>query len=238
MGVSKERLDKLLSNLGYCTRNELRKQLHRVNINGQPARKVDEKATAAEVTWDGQAVDPDPLWILLHKPAGVTCSHRDVGELVFEMFPDRYLLRKPALSTVGRLDRDTTGALLLTTDGAALHRLTSPRSQVDKVYRVELAAPPTAAALEKVRAGGWLLPDDDKPLLPCAVEVLGPNRVEMTLHEGRYHQVKRMWTALGNQVESLHRARFGPLGVEDLAAGEYRLLNEAEIVSLQQSVHS
>jgi 16S rRNA pseudouridine516 synthase len=230
--MPKERLDKLLSNLGYCTRSELRKALDRVEVNGQPALKADQKVEWTEVTWDGEPVDPDPLWILLHKPEGVTCSHRDVGRLVFEMFPERYLMRKPALSTVGRLDRDTTGVLLLTTDGAALHRLTSPRSQVDKVYRVDLTDPPSPQQLEQLRQGGGLLEDDDKPLLPCVIQVTGERRVQMTLHEGRYHQVKRMWTSVGNAVEGLHRQRFHRFEVGHLAPGEYRLLKSEETQDL------
>ena len=230
--MPKERLDKLLSNLGYCTRSELRKNLDLVTVLGEPARKVDQKAEWFEVCWDGEPIDPDPLWILLHKPEGVTCSHKDVGRLVFEVFPDRYMQRKPALSTVGRLDRDTTGVLLLTTDGAALHRLTSPRSQVDKVYRVDLVDEPDQKQLEKLRAGGGLLEDDDKPLLPCNIEVTGPRQVLMTLHEGRYHQVKRMWASVGNQVDKLHRQRFHRFETGELEAGQYRLLTPEETADL------
>jgi len=230
--MPKERLDKMLSNLGYCSRSELRKNLSRVAVNGTVPRKADEKAEWFEVTWDGEPVDPDPLWILLHKPEGVTCSHKDVGRLVFEMFPERYLMRKPALSTVGRLDRDTTGVLLLTTDGGALHRLTSPKSQVDKVYRVDLEDAPEEIHLKQLRQGGGMLEDDDKPLLPCAVEKTGERQVTMTLHEGRYHQVKRMWAALGNPVEKLHRTRFHRFEVDDLAEGTYRLLTAEESADL------
>lgn len=230
--MPKERLDKLLSNLGYCTRNELRKNLDRVTVLGEPARKADQKAEWFEVCWDDEPVDPDPLWILLYKPEGVTCSHKDVGSLVFDVFPDRYLTRKPALNTVGRLDRDTTGVLLLTTDGAALHRLTSPRSQTDKVYRVDLVDPPSNEQLEKLRTGGTLLEGEDKPLLPCVIESTGPQQVMMTLHEGRYHQVKRMWLAVGNEVEKLHRQRFHRFETGDLAPGEYRLLSPEESADL------
>ena len=230
--MPKERLDKMLSNLGYCSRSDVRRQLHRVKVAGQPALKSDQKADWTEISWDDEPVDPDPLWILLHKPEGVTCSHKDVGKLVFEMFPQRYLMRKPALSCVGRLDKDTTGALLLTTDGPALHRLTSPKSLVDKVYRVLLAEQPNPAHLEQIRQGGGLLEDDDKPLLPCQVEVVGERQVEMILHEGRYHQVKRMWLALGNSVEALHRVRFSRFDVKGLAEGEYRLLTPEEVSGL------
>lgn len=230
--MPKERLDKLLSNLGYCTRGEVRKNMDRITVCGEPARKFDQKVEWSEVTWDDEPVDPDLLWILLHKPEGMTCSHKDVGELVFELFPERYLMRKPALSTVGRLDRDTTGVLLLTTDGTALHRLTSPRSQIDKVYRVDLSDEPGPEQLERLRQGGVMLDNDDKPLLPCAIEVTGPRQVSMTLHEGRYHQVKRMWAAVGNHVDKLHRSRFHHFEVGELAPGEYRLLSQEEITSL------
>ena len=230
--MPKERLDKMLSNLGYCTRSELRKNLSRLTVNGQVPKKPDEKAEWFEVCWDGQPVDPDPLWILLHKPEGVTCSHKDVGRLVFELFPDRYLMRKPALSTVGRLDRDTTGVLLLTTDGGALHRLTSPKSQTDKVYRVDLTEAPEEIHLQQLRQGGGKLEGEDKPLLPCAVEKTGERQVKMILHEGRYHQVKRMWEALGNPVEKLHRTRFHTFEVGDLEEGAYRLLSSEETANL------
>ena len=140
--MSTERLDRLISRLGYCTRSELKRYLGEVTVDGERPRRSDVKVTASQVRWQGEPMDPDPLWILLHKPEGVTCSHKDVGRLVFEMFPERYLNRRPGLSTVGRLDKDTTGILLLTTDGAALHRLTSPRHQVDKVYVVDLENEP------------------------------------------------------------------------------------------------
>lgn len=230
--MPKERLDKILSNLGYCSRSQLRKQLERVKVAGQPALKPDQKADWSEVTWDDQPLDPDPLWILLHKPAGLTCSHRDAGPLIYELFPERYLARKPALSSVGRLDRDTTGVLLFTTDGGALHRLTSPRSQIDKVYRAELTRQPSESELERIRAGGWTLEGDDKPLMPCQVQMTGPLTVELVLQEGRYHQVKRMWSALDNPVTSLHRERFGPFGTGDLQPGQYRLLNPEEVAPL------
>lgn len=230
--MPKERLDKILSNLGYCSRSQLRKQLDRVKVAGEPAQKPDQKAEWSDLTWDDQPLDPDPLWILLNKPAGLTCSHRDAGPLVYEIFPERYLARKPALSSVGRLDRDTTGVLLFTTDGGALHRMTSPRSQIDKVYRAELTRQPGESELDRVRAGGWTLEGDDKPLLPCQAQIIGPLTVELVLQEGRYHQVKRMWSALDNPVISLHRERFGPFVCGELKAGEYRLLKPEEVAGL------
>jgi 16S rRNA pseudouridine516 synthase len=223
-----ERLDKLISRLGYCTRNELRKHLDLVTVDGEPAKKADQKVEHRQVRWEGEPLDPDPLWVLLHKPAGYTCSTKDPGELVFDLLPERWMFRRPQLSTVGRLDKDSSGVLLLTDDGQALHRLTSPKSGIDKVYEVTLALPATARDCERLAAGGLMLEDETKPLLPCEVELVGEHNVIMVLHEGRYHQVKRMWAALGNEVVRLHRSRFGKWRVDDLEPGEYKLL-EPEI---------
>lgn len=221
--MAKERLDRMLSRLGYCSRSQLRGLLDLVTVDGEPAHSSDQKAEADQVRWEGQRLDPDPLWILLHKPAGYTCSHRDDGELIFDLFPERFQARRPVLSTVGRLDKDTTGVLLLTTDGQALHRLISPKSQTEKVYEVTLLEPPKESDLDKIRQGGWCLVGDPKPLMPCQVEVTGPSQVRMILHEGRYHQVKRCWEEFGNRVEKLHRSRFGEYRVDHLAPGEFEV---------------
>ena len=227
--MSTERLDRLLSRLGYCSRGDLRRQLDRVTVAGEAVRRSDAKVTHAQVCWDGEPLDPDPLWLLLHKPADLTCSHRDLGGLIFELFPERYMQRRPALSSVGRLDKDTTGVLILTTDGPALHRLTSPKSEVEKVYQVGLDSEPDQAVLDRLQQGGMVLEGDDKPLLPCVIRRTGENQVEMVLHEGRYHQVKRMWSALGLEVQTLHRSRFGRFEVGSLEPGEFRLLEPAEV---------
>lgn len=219
-----ERLDKLVSRLGYCTRGELRRHLDLVTIDGEPAKKADQKVVHAQVRWEGEPLDPDPLWVLLHKPAGYTCSTRDPGELVYDLLPERWMFRRPQLATVGRLDKDSSGVLLLTDDGQALHRLTSPKSGVDKVYEVTLSLPPSAQDCYRLAAGGLMLEDETKPLLACEVEQVGENQVTMVLHEGRYHQVKRMWSALGNEVVKLHRSRFGKWRVDDIEPGQYRVL--------------
>ena len=222
MGAPLTRLDKLLSQRGYCTRREVRGAGARIQVGGRPARSYDEKVDPAEVTWDGEPLDPETLLILLHKPAGYTCSHRDLPPLVFELLPERWLRRNPALNSVGRLDKDTTGVLLLTDDGALLHRLTSPKARLPKIYEVTLERKPTDEELEQVRAGGLIL--EDKPLLPAPVERSGPLQVRLELVEGRYHQIKRTFALLGNAVTRLHRSRVGEWTVAGLEPAEYRIL--------------
>lgn len=230
--MATERLDRLLSRLGYCSRSQVKKVLPQVSYEGSPVTRPDQKVEADRVFFEGRALDPDPLWILMHKPVGLTCSHQDRGDLVFDLFPERYRNRRPVISSIGRLDKDTSGILLFTTDGQALHRLSSPRFKVEKVYRATLQDPPTPEACLQLSSGGMLLPDDAKPLLPCAIRSLGGKEVEMILIEGRYHQVRRMWELVGNRVESLHRERFGALELGGLAAGEFRLLEGPEVQQL------
>lgn len=224
------RLDKLLSNRGYCTRSEAQDLARqgRVLVDGQTVRSAALKVDPAVVTLDGEPLDPEGLLLMLHKPPGYTCSHKDAGVLVYALLPERYLRRNPVLSTVGRMDRDTTGLLLLTDDGGLVHRLTSPRHKVEKVYEVWLERDLEDDAAEILARGGLVLPEDPHPLLPADLEVVEPRFVRLTLVEGRYHQVKRTFEALGNRVVRLHRPRFGPLELGDLPEGSFRPLTEAE----------
>ncbi len=218
----KIRLDKLLSQRGYCTRKDVRHSADRILVDGRPARSYDEKVDADLVTWDGEALHPQTLLILMHKPAGYTCSHRDLPPLVFELLPEQWLRRNPAVNCVGRLDKDTTGVLLLTDDGPLLHRLTSPKTKLAKIYEVTLEREPTEEELEQIRQGGMMM--DDKPLLPAPVHKSGPCQVRLELVEGRYHQIKRTFLMLDNAVTRLHRSQVGEWTVEDLPVGEFRLL--------------
>lgn len=232
------RLDRLLSNRGYCTRSEAQALAKhgRVLVQGETVRSVALKVDPAQVTLDGEALDPEGLVLMLHKPTGYTCSHKDAGLLVYELLPPRYLQRKPGLSTVGRLDRDTTGLVLITDDGNLLHRLAAPRHKVEKVYEVWLEVSLTGHEAELFGRGGMLLPDDPDPLRPARLEVLGPRHALLALTEGRYHQVKRMFEALGNRVTRLHRPRFGPLELGDLAEGTFRALTRQEEAALREAV--
>ena len=165
---------------------------------------------------------------MLHKPLGVTCSTKDTGRLVYDLLPPRYRLRDPLLSTVGRLDRDTSGLLLLTDDGQLLHRIIAPKSRLPKVYLATLAQDLRGDEAALFAAGTLVLDGEKTPLLPAELDVLDARRARLTLHEGRYHQVRRMFAAVGNHVDALHRERVGGLTLGDLPDGQWRALDEGD----------
>ena len=222
------RLDQLLANLGYCSRREARAWLDdgRVTIEGRPADDPGAKPNPAAVRVDAEPLDhPDGLLLLLHKPVGLVCSHDlDEGPSVYDLLPPRWRRRNPVVTTIGRLDKDTSGALVLTDQTALVHRLTSPKHKVPKVYRAIVDAD-LPAGLANLFAGGTLvLKGEAMPCAPAELRVLGPREAELTLTEGRYHQVRRMFASQGCEVLSLHRARFGHLGLDGLDAGQWREL--------------
>ncbi len=232
------RLDRLLANMGYGSRREIAAlaAAGQVMLDGQAIKKGDTKVLVARdlparMTVRGAPLDPPPgLALMLHKPLGVTCSHKEVGALVYDLLPQRWKAREPAISTVGRLDKDTSGLLLLTDDGELLHRIISPRSNVPKRYLVTLARPMDGTEGATFAAGTLILEGEDKPLLPAELEVQSPTQAHLTIHEGRYHQVRRMFAAVGNHVEALHRDRVGGLALpDDLEPGRWRLLGDDDI---------
>jgi 16S rRNA pseudouridine516 synthase len=178
---------------------------------------------------DGEPLDPaQGLLLMLHKPVGYTCSTKDPGRVVYDLLPARYRLRDPVLSTVGRLDRDTSGLLLMTDDGALLHRVTSPKAKLPKVYEATLAQDLRGDEIAVFASGTLMLESEKTPLAPAGLEILTPRLARITLVEGRYHQIRRMFAAVGNHVEALHRHTLGGLGLEGLAAGEWRPLDAAD----------
>jgi 16S rRNA pseudouridine516 synthase len=149
---------------------------------------------------------------------------------VYELLPPRWRRRDPALSTVGRLDKDTSGLLLLTDDGALLHRIISPKTHIPKRYRARLARPLRGDEAALFAGGGLMLEGEAKPLAPAALEAIDAANAWLTITEGRYHQVRRMFAATGNEVTALHRDRMGGLDLPaDLAASAYRRLEAAEL---------
>lgn len=229
------RLVRLIANLGYGSQKDVRSLLRAGRVtraDGTPLAE-DDRVAHADIRVDGEVLDPPPgLVVMLHKPEGYTCSTSDPGRIVYELLPPRFMRRNPVLAPVGRLDRDTTGLLLLTDDGALLHRLTAPRHHVPKVYEAVLARPLDGSEAALFASGTLMLRSEKTPLAPATLEPLGPNRARLTLREGRYHQVKRMFAATGNHVESLHRAGLGPLTLGDLEPGRWRVLDAAEIAAL------
>lgn len=224
-----------IANLGYGSRKEVTTMFRAGRIthaNGEVLYAddmLDEHARHEDVRIDGEPLDPPPgLVLMLNKPVGYTCSKKDQGRIVDELLPPRFALRDPVVATVGRLDRDTSGLLLLTDDGALLHRITSPKSHVPKVYEATLARPLRGDEVQVFASGKLILESETTPLLPAELEVLEPRRARLTLHEGRYHQARRMFAAVGNHVEALHRSAVGGLVLGDLASGQWRALDEAE----------
>ena len=233
------RLDKLLANLGYGSRREVQRIIRSgaVVLNGEtlvePEGKVELRADLPLLV-EGEPLEPiGPLLLVMNKPTGYSCSHKEDGELVYDLLPPRWLQRQPPLSTVGRLDKETSGLLLLTDDGALLHRIIAPKSEIKKRYRARLARDLGGGEAEVFGSGSLLLEGENKPLLPASLEMIGPREAVVTISEGRYHQVRRMFAAVGNHVEELHREAMGKLELpEDLAPGEFRILQEAERASL------
>ena len=226
--MKRRRLDELLASGGYCSRREARGWIRnkRVYLGDAPASSPSLKVDPAEVRVDGEPLDhPDGLLILMHKPAEYICSHdRSEGPSVFDLLPERWSQRNPALNTVGRLDKDTTGTLLLTDQGALLHSWIHPKRKVPKVYRASLRDSLAAELIPLFAEGTLLLEGDDKPCLPAILQILSPLEAELTLFEGRYHQVKRMFAAVGNEVTALHRSRFADYSADELEPGHYRIL--------------
>jgi 16S rRNA pseudouridine516 synthase len=235
------RLDRLLANMGYGSRREVQALVRhgQVTLDGAPLADADMRLAvtpelADRVRVSGARLDPPPgMALMLHKPIGVTCSHKEAGALVYDLLPTRWRARDPAISTVGRLDKETSGLLLLTDDGALLHRIISPRQHVAKRYVATLARPLEGHEAARFASGELMLEGEDKPLAPAALEPLSPTLARLTLTEGRYHQVRRMFAAVGNHVEALHRDRVGGLTLpDDLAPGAWRLLGAEDLAAI------
>jgi 16S rRNA pseudouridine516 synthase len=219
------RLDQLLASLGYCSRRDARDWIASgaVTVRGVEARDFGEKAEPADVLVDGAPLDhPEGLLLLLNKPLGLVCSHDSrEGPNVYSLLPERWRRRNPQVTSVGRLDKDTSGLLLLTDQSLLVHRLTSPKHKVPKVYRATLDRDLSAELIPVFASGTLRLDEDDKPCAPAELKLLSPREAEVTLTEGRYHQVRRMFAACGASVLTLHRTAFGPLKIGDIAAGTW-----------------
>ena len=224
------RLNAWLARAGVASRrgaDELIKS-GRVTVNGEPGQLNTFVGARDRVELDGRPLARQQLaYVLLNKPAGVVTTARDPGGRPTVVG----LVDHPSrIVPVGRLDVDTTGALLLTNDGELAHRLAHPRYEVDKVYVAEVAGEPSAEALAALERGVEL---DDGRTAPARVRRLGRGRVELVLHEGRKHQVKRMLETVGHPVRSLHRSGYGPLSLDGLDPGEWRELTAPEIDALR-----
>ncbi|MHB8530860.1 MAG: pseudouridine synthase, partial [Caulobacteraceae bacterium] len=235
------RVDRLLANLGYGSRREIQSLVKAGTVAfdgevvGDAGRKIPLGVDLpSRLKIAGAPVDPPPPFsIVMHKPAGVVCSHREAGRSLYELLPPRWRSRVPALSTVGRLDAETTGLILITDDGGLLHRIISPRRHVAKRYRVSLARPLSGDESALFASGRLVLEGETTPLRPAVLEPLSATSATLSIGEGRYHQVRRMFAAAGNHVTALHRDRIGGLDLpSDLAPGAFRPLTAFETAAI------
>ncbi len=226
------KLVKLIANLGYGSRKDVTQLFRSGRITDADGEVLyaDDVVAYEDIRVDDEPLDPPiGMTLMLNKPLGVTCSRKDPGGLVYDLLPPRYTVRSPVLSSVGRLDRDTTGLLLFTDDGALLHRIISPKAQVPKVYEATLAQNLRGDEGELFASGTMMLESENDALAPAILEVLSPRHIRLTVTEGRYHQVRRMFAAVGNNVETLKRLSVGGLELGNLPLGEWRPLEADEI---------
>lgn len=235
------RIDKLLSSMGYGSRTDIARLARRggITLDGIALPDATKRIPVApdlptRMKINGAALDPlAGMVILMNKPLGMSCSHKEIGALVYDILPERWKRRDPVISTIGRLDKQTTGLLLLTDDGGLLHRVISPKRHVKKTYRAKLARPINGTEADLFASGHMMLEADDKPLAPAALAVVSDTEALLSVTEGRYHQVRRMFAATGNHVEELHRERLGGLSLpDDMAPGQWKLLSDAEIAMI------
>ncbi|TDR40057.1 ribosomal small subunit pseudouridine synthase A [Tahibacter aquaticus] len=226
------KLLRVIANLGYGSRRDVAALFRDGLVTDKAGAVLDEdtRIAPAEVLIDGEPLDPaQGLILMLHKPTGYTCSTKDAGRLVYDLLPPRFRYRDPLLSPVGRLDRDTSGLLLFTDDGGLLHRIISPKATIPKCYEATLAQDLRGDEAALFGSGGLMLESEKTPLLPAQMTTLEPRRARLVLHEGRYHQVRRMFAAVGNHVVALHRVSVGGLGLGELAPGQWRALDAADL---------
>ena len=233
--ISTMKLVKYIANLGYGSRREVTAMLQQRRVrrrDGSVLREGD-GFSHDDVRIDDAPLDVAPgVVLMLHKPVGFVCSTTDASRLIYELLPGRFTARSPIIAPIGRLDRDTSGLLLLTDDGQINHRVTSPKARRPKVYEAALASDVRADALEIFSSGTLMLDGESSALEPAILEIVDARHARVTITEGRYHQVRRMFAAVGNHVESLHRTSIGGLQLGDLAAGAWRALEPDEVARL------
>lgn len=230
------KLVKLLANLGYGSRKEVQRLIRSGAVTDKVGRPLSEGELPPhdQIRFRGEALDPPfPIAIALHKPDGYTCSSDDPGSTVYDLLPERFAHRNPGLNPVGRLDKDSTGLLLLTDDGKLLHRVIHPKSSCLKVYQVTLARPLEGNEGKLFGSGELLLHGEIRPLLAAGFQATGEHHALVTLHEGRYHQVRRMFAAAGNHVTALKRISIGGFSLaDDLAEGDWSPLTSEDLTAL------
>lgn len=196
-------------------------------VRGIQADDTSRKVAAEDLRVDGEPLDhPHGLLIVLNKPLGLVCSHEErEGPSVYDLLPARWRARNPVVTTVGRLDKDTSGALLLTDQTALVHRLTSPKHKVAKRYRATLDGELRPELIPLFASGTLMLNGEDHPCAPAELSILSAHVAELVLTEGRYHQVRRMFASQGLTVTALHRSHFGEYDVAQIEPGKWQDLS-------------
>ncbi len=229
-------LSRYLVALGYGTRKEAERivrQRRVTTVAGAVLRDTD-AYVHDDVFVDGTPLEAPPgSVILLNKPMSYVCSVSDRPPMIYELLPSTYPKRTPVMASIGRLDADTSGLLLITDDGPLNHLLASPKSHVPKRYAMTLAEPLRGDEADLLASGTLMLKNETTPLLPAVFTATGERSADVTIREGRYHQVRRMLAAIGNHVHTLQRVAVGPLVLGDLADGQWRLLDASEIDTLR-----
>lgn len=229
-------LSRYLVALGYGTRKEAERVVRQRRVTtaaGAVLRDTD-AYVHHDVFVDGTPLDAPPgSVILLHKPVGYVCSLNDRPPMIYELLPANFPKRTPVMASIGRLDADTSGLLLITDDGALNHLLASPKSHVPKRYAMTVAEPLRGDEDALLASGTLMLKGETTPLLPAAFSATGERSADVTITEGRYHQVRRMMAAIGHHVHALQRVAIGPLTLGDMAEGHWRLLDAGEIAALR-----
>ncbi|MBC8002555.1 MAG: rRNA pseudouridine synthase [Opitutaceae bacterium] len=237
-GVKPRRLDQILANYGYCSRSEAKRWIRgrRVVVGGQPAQAPEDKADPATVLVDGEPVEfPEGILAIFHKPSGYVCTHEQrEGPTVFDLLPPRWIKRNPPVTSVGRLDKDTTGLLIVTDSGQLVQKWTSPKHKVPKVYEVTVEGVIDPKLIELFASGRLLLDDEDKPCLPARLQIVSSHEARLELVEGRFHQVKRMFESQGLKVVKLHRSRVGEFDLAGIEPGKWKMLKVAEYAAVPE----
>jgi 16S rRNA pseudouridine516 synthase len=231
------KLRKLIANLGYGSRRQVAYLFKNGRVTDQHGNVLGAEDShdgiEGNIRVDNEPIDPLPnIVLMLHKPVDYTCSTSDPGRIIYELLPPRFRLRNPIMTSVGRLDRNTSGLLLMTDDGQLLQRIIHPKRKLSKTYEATLARDLRGDEAEVFASGTLMLESEETPLLPATLEVIDPRHARLTITEGRYHQVRRMFAAVGNHVESLHRSRIAGLELGDLPSGEWKILSIDEVEKL------
>ncbi len=227
------RLDQSLSRFGYCSRREAAGFIKagRVCRGTLILRDPEERIEQVELLVDGQPIPfIERLLIVVNKPLGLVCSHDEKeGPAIYDILPEQWRRRDPQVSSIGRLDKDTSGLILITDDGVLNHRLCSPKHHEAKIYELETDRAIPVSSIELFASGTLVLAGEDKPCLPATLEITSPKQARLILTEGKYHQVRRMLSAVGCTVMKLHRSQLGKLTLGDLAPGQWREVRVDEI---------